>query len=190
MNTVIPIHDSVLLHQLSQKDRKAFEIIYSKYWRPLLDVAWKGLQDKQAAEDLVQDVFLSLWQKSEQLQINNLEAYLKTAVRYKVLNHVVRTKRTHEFFESLYEIFQEKNTPETKFLAKNLLELIHAYAAILPVKRREIFILYIQSRLSTKEIAETLSLSQKTVQNQLGISLQGLRTRVAPVLICLIANYF
>jgi RNA polymerase sigma-70 factor (ECF subfamily) len=71
MNTVIPIHDSVLLHQLSQKDRKAFEIIYSKYWRPLLDAAWKGLQDKQAAEDLVQDVFLSLWQKSEQLQINN-----------------------------------------------------------------------------------------------------------------------
>ncbi len=190
LNTAIPIHDSVLVQQLSQNDRKAFEIIYSKYWSPLLDVAWKGLHDKQAAEDLVQGVFLSLWQKREQLQINNLEAYLKTAVRYKVLNHVVRTKRTHEFFESFYEIFQEKSTPETKFLAKNLLELVHAYAAILPVKRREIFMLFIQSRLSTKEIAETLGLSQKTVQNQLGISLQGLRAKVAPLLICLIAFHF
>ena len=190
MNTVIPIHDSVLVQQLSQEDRKAFEIIYCKYWRPLLDVAWKGLHDKQAAEDLVQGVFLSLWQKREQLKINNLEAYLKTAVRYKVLNHVIRTKRTYEFFESFYEIFHEKNTPETTFLAKNLLELIHVYAAILPVKRREIFMLYIQSRLSTKEIAETLGLSQKTVQNQLGISLHGLRTRLTPVLLCLIGSHF
>ena len=190
MNTDIPIHDSVLVQQLCQEDRKAFEIIYSKYWRPLLDAAWKGLHDKQAAEDLVQGVFLSLWQNRNQLQINNLEAYLKTAVRYKVLNHVVRTKRTLEFFESFYEIFQEKNTPEASFLAKNLMELIHAYAATLPVKRREIFMLYIQSRLTTKEIAETLGLTQKTVQNQLGISLQGLRTRVAPFLLYITASHF
>ena len=88
------------MQQLSQGDRKAFETIYSKYWRPLLDTAWKGLHDKQTAEDLVQGVFFSLWQKREQLQVHNLEAYLKTAVRYKVLNYVVRTKRTHEFFES------------------------------------------------------------------------------------------
>jgi RNA polymerase sigma-70 factor (family 1) len=190
LNTVIPIHDSVLVQQLSRDDRKAFEIIYSKYWRSLLDTAWKGLQNKQAAEDLVQGVFLSLWQKREQLQINNLEAYLKTAVRYKILNHVVRSKRTHEFFESFYEIFQEKNTPESTFLAKSLMELIHAYAAILPVKRREIFMLYVRSRLSTKEIAETLGLSQKTVQNQLGISLQGLRAKVAPILLFLIVIHF
>lgn len=190
MNTVIPIHDSMLVQQLSQGDRKAFEIIYSKYWRLLLDVAWKGLQDKPAAEDLVQGVFLSLWQKREQLQVNNLEAYLKAAVRYKVLNYIVRTKRTHQFFESFHEIFQEKITPETKLLAKNLQDVIHAYAAILPEKRREIFMLYVQSCLSTKEIADRLGLSQKTVQNQLGISLQGLRTKLVPVLICLIDCHF
>lgn len=190
MNTIILIDDSVLLQQLSQEDRKAFEIIYSKYWRPLLDLAWKGLHDKQAAEDLVQGVFLSLWQKRHQLEINNLEAYLNTAIRYKVLNHVVRTKRTLEFFSSFYEIFQEKNTPETMFVAKNLLEVVHAYAAVLPVKRREIFMLYIQRRLSTKEIAVTLNLSQKTVQNQLCIALQGLRTKMAPVLLCIIDAHF
>jgi RNA polymerase sigma-70 factor (family 1) len=190
LNTVIPIHDSVLVQQLSQDDRKAFEMIYTRYWRLLLDMAWKGLQNKQTAEDLVQGVFLSLWQKREQVHINNLEAYLKTAVRYKVLNHIVRTKRTCEFFESFYGIFQEQNTPESTFLAKNVLELIHAYAAILPVKRREIFMLYIRSRLSTKEIAECLGLSQKTVQNQLGISLQGLRAKVVPVLLFLIVIHF
>lgn len=176
--------------QLSQENRKAFEIIYRKYWRSLLDAAWKGLHDKQAAEDLVQGIFLTLWQNRKQLQIKNLEAYLKTAVRYKVLNYVVRTKRTYEFFQSFYEIFEEKNTPEASFLAKDLMELIHVYAATLPAKRREIFMLYVQSRLSTKEIADNLGLSQKTVQNQLGISLQGLRTRVAPFLLYLTASYF
>ena len=190
MNPVTSANDCILAQQLSEGDRKAFEMIYGKYWRPLLDAAWKGLHDRQAAEDLVQGVFLSLWQKREQLRVNNLEAYLKAAVRYKVLNHVVRTKRTCEFFESFYEIFQEKNTPETTFIAKKLQELIHAYAATLPVKRRRIFMMYIQSRLSIKEIADTLSLSQKTVQNQLSISLQGLRTTGAPGLFCLIAIHF
>ena len=190
MNTVTLINDCELVHQLSQGDRQAFEIIYSKYWRLLLDAAWKGLHDKQTAEDLVQGVFFSLWQKREQLQVNNLEAYLRTAIRYKVLNHVLRTKRTQEFFESFSDIFHEKNTPETKFLAKNQLELIHAYAAILPAKRREIFMLYVQSRLSTREIAETLGVSQKTVQNQLGISLRGLRAKGAYALLCLIACHF
>ncbi len=190
MNTITPIHDCALVQQLSQGSRKAFEIIYSKYWRPLLDAAWKGLHDKQAAEDLVQGVFLSLWQKRGQLQVNNLEAYLKTAIRYKVLNHVVRTKRTHDFFESFNEIFREKDTPETALLAKKLLELIHAYAATLPEKRRQIFMMYMQSRLSIKEMAETLGISKKTVQNQLGISLHGLRTNMAPGLLCLFAIHF
>lgn len=190
LNTDITIDDSVLLQQLSRDDRKAFEIIYSKYWRPLLDLAWKGLQDKQVAEDLVQGVFLSLWQKRQQLHIDNLAVYLRTAVRYQVFNYVVRTKRTEEFFESYSEIFQEKNTPETTFLNKNLLAVINAYVATLPVRRREICILFIQARLSTKEIAEKLDLSHKTVQNQLGISLQHLRAKVVPVLVILIANHF
>ena len=190
MNTVIPINDCELVQQLSQGDRKAFEIIYSKYWLVLLDAAWKSLQDKQTAEDLVQGVFFSLWQKRAQLHVNNLEAYLRTAVKYKVLNHVLRAKRTHEFFASFSDIFHEKVTPETKFLAKNQLELIHAYAAILPAKRREIFMLYVQSRLSTKEIAQTLGVSQKTVQNQIGISLRGLRANGAYGFLCLLACLF
>lgn len=178
------------MQQLSQGDKRAFEIIYRKYWRPLLDAAWKSLQDKQSAEDLVQGVFFSLWNKRDQLNINNLEAYLKTAVRYKVLNHIVRTKRTHQFFASFSEIFQDKNTPETTFLAKNQLEIVHAYAAVLPVKRREIFMLYVKSRLTTKEIAATLNLSQKTVQNQLGISLRTLRANGAYGFLCFFVSLF
>lgn len=189
MSKVIPIQDTVLMQQLAQGDRKAFEQVYRHYWQSLLDAAWKGLKDKQAAEDLVQGVFLSLWQKREQLHIHNIEAYLRTAVRYKVLNHIARTKRTHEFFEPFYDLFQDKGTPETELLAKNLLELIHAYAATLPEKRREILLLYIQSRLSTKEIAQALGLSQKTVQNQLGIILQGLQAKITPVLILMIFNH-
>ena len=187
---VIPIHDCMLVQQLSQGDKKAFEVIYRKYWRPLLDTAWKRLKNRQNAEDLVQGVFISLWQKREQLQINNLEAYLRTAVRYKVLNHILRTKRTYEFFEPFYELFHEKDTPEAELIAKNIIELIQAYAATLPEKRREIFLLHIQSSLSTKEIAKTLGISPKTVQNQLGISLRGLRTQITPVIVCLIASHF
>lgn len=182
--------DTMLVQLLTQGDRQAFEAIYHKYWWPLFNAVYRRLKDKQKTEDLVQEVFYKLWRKKEQLQIEHLEAYLKTAARYETLNYLSRTKITYEFFEPFHEVLLEKELPDMQLVSKDLLELIHAYAATLPEKRRQIFLLHIQSRLSTKEIAEALGISQKTVQNQLGTAMNGLKPRIIPLIASLIATHY
>ncbi|WP_158642744.1 RNA polymerase sigma factor [Chitinophaga japonensis] len=182
--------DQVLLQQLSRGERKAFEAIYHKYWWPLVDHAWKRLKDKQQAEDIVQDVFCKLWAKRAALQVQHLEAYLHTAVRYEILNYFSRSRQPHAFLEPFHELLEGGTTPENELVARNLLQLAYAYAQTLPEKRRQIFLLHIQSRYSTKEIAWVLDISQKTVQNQLGTALKRLRTGLAPLILwCISLRY-
>jgi len=177
--------DQVLLQQLSRGERKAFEAIYHKYWWPLVDHAWKRLKDKQQAEDIVQDVFCKLWAKRAALQVQHLEAYLYTAVRYEILNYFSRNRQPHEFLEPFHELLEGNTTPENELVARNLLQLACSYAQTLPEKRRQIFLLHIQSRFSTREIAWVLNISQKTVQNQLGTALKRLRAGFVPLILWL-----
>lgn len=182
--------DAQLVELLTQGHRQAFETIYRKYWWPLFNAVYKRVKDKQKSEDLVQEVFYKLWRRKEELRIDHLEAYLKTAALYETLNYLSRAKVTCEFFGPFQEILQEKETPDMQLLSKDLLQLIHAYAETLPEKRKQIFLLHIQTRLSTKEIAELLGLSQKTVQNQLGNAMNGLKPRIIPLIAGLIAAHY
>jgi RNA polymerase sigma-70 factor (ECF subfamily) len=69
-----------------------------------------------------------------------------------------------------------------------LQELVYRYADTLPVKKRQIFLLHVRNKLSTREIAGELQISQKTVQNQLGSALQGLKTNLAPVVLVILST--
>lgn len=170
------------MEQFKQGDRSAFEAIYRKYWWLLFNTVFKRIKDKQKTEDLVQEVFYKLWRRKEELQIQNLEAYLRTAARYETLNALTRTKITYTYFEPFHELLQETDHPESQLFSKDLMGLVQAYADTLPEKRKRIFLLHVNARMSTKEIAEELGISQKTVQNQLGNALNGLKPRILPFL--------
>ncbi|MEO6188800.1 MAG: sigma-70 family RNA polymerase sigma factor [Ginsengibacter sp.] len=181
-------NDSSLLAQLSKGDHKAFEAIYFRYWRLLLDTADKRLRNTQQSEDIVQNVFMGLWKKRECLKVLNLEAYLFTAVRYEVLNFITRSKRTLYFHSLLEEIIMDTGTADAKILTDEMMELVLAYAQTLPPKRRCIFMEHLQNNASTKEIANLLQVTQKTVQNQLRTSLNGLLARINPVIFILLGT--
>lgn len=183
-------NDPMLVQKLIQGDRQAFETIYRKYWWTLFNAVYKRIRDKQKTEDLVQEVFFKLWRRKESLEILHLEAYLKTAARYETLNALSRTKITYTFFEPFHELLQETNEPESKMFSKDLMELVQAYADTLPEKRRKIFLLHVNSRMSTKEIAAALGISQKTVQNQLGTALNGLKPRILPLIATVMAVHY
>lgn len=166
-----------LLNSLKQGDRQAFECLYQQYWEKLFNTAYKYLRDKEVCKEIVHDVLLDLWQRRESVEIDSLEAYLKTAVRFRTINHVTRSK-TPFFFELFDSIAAAPDTAEDKLLEKDLLELIKTWIATLPEKRRRIFIHHFFQQHSTKEIAAAMGISQKTVQNQIGTTLQFLRTRL------------
>lgn len=179
--------DFYLLDRVSGGDSTAFEAIYLRYWRPLLNAAYKRLKDKQRAEDIVQNVFLGLWNRRDHLNILSLSAYLHGAVRYEVLKYISRSKGTLYFHSLLEDVVMDAAGADTKVLSAEMMELVYAYARTLPAKRRNIFLLHLQHNLSTRQIADTLQITQKTVQNQLRTALNGLQAEGFPAILAILA---
>jgi RNA polymerase sigma-70 factor (family 1) len=180
--------DEELVCRLQQGDRAAFENIYKRYWPLLYTIAFRRLFDKERAEDVLQEVFARLWVKREGLAIHHLKAYLSGMVRYEVIRLLTRTPAATVFFEPFESLLLEAETPDEKIIAKELYEWVFRYADTLPPKKKEIFLLHIGYKYSTKEIAEKLEISQKTVQNQLGSALQGLRTGLTPLILAILSS--
>ena len=86
-------NEKQLLSSLSSGNEEALTAIYQKYWNRLFLSAYNVLKDKEACEDIVQEIFVQLWQKKEQLVIKtSLEAYLVSATRYQVF-HLIKKKK-------------------------------------------------------------------------------------------------
>src|SRR5690606_1989462 len=126
------------------------------------------------AKDIVQDIFLNIWLKKEN-HIDNLPAYLNVAVRNRVFKQVEKQKTTVPFLDLLQNL-QEKNLmPEKELLWKEFYSAYEALITTLPPKRQNIFRLHFHEDITTKEIAQQLGLSRKTVQNQIGKAIEQLR---------------
>jgi RNA polymerase sigma-70 factor (ECF subfamily) len=174
--------DTRLSELLAQDDRAAFDAIYDRYWQVMYDHAYKRLRNKQQCREIIQDVFIDLWLRRGKVDINNIKAYLLTAVRFQIYKQVAKEKAGPAFFE-LYETMAVSfSGVETNLIEKEFMRFVKVWVDMLPEKRRKVFLMHVENDLSTKEIANQLSVSQKTVQNQLATATQSLRMYVA--------NYF
>jgi RNA polymerase sigma-70 factor (ECF subfamily) len=166
--------DERLIALIRENDLTAFERIYNKYWSKLYLSAYNILRDKQVAEDVTQEVLVNLWMKRGNLQLNSLNAYLYTAVRYQVFNVIRSGKVRADLFNQLEELFSN-NGGEDILSEKDINRLLDQGVAELPDKCRQIFIMSRKQHLSTKQIAEHLGIAPKTVENQLTVALNRLR---------------
>lgn len=181
-------NDKILITLLREGDRAAFETIYRRYLPALYAITYKRLQHREQTEDVLQEVFARIWTGRERLQIEDLTAYLHAAVRNETINYITRSKKALAFYEPFEAIFLESDTPEGRLIARDLLDLVYAYAATLPEKKKQVFLLHVRNKLSTREIADEMGISVKTAQNQLRSALQGLKTHLAPMLAAIIAS--
>src|SRR6187402_863141 len=80
--------DDVLMQRIQQDDVVAFKQVYNRYWRKLFDAAYNRLRQKEACEECIQEIFVTLWEKRASLTLTTgLSQYLFTAVKYKVIDH-------------------------------------------------------------------------------------------------------
>ena len=91
------LEDEVLLKFLRISDELAFKEIYLRYWKDLYSSAISKINSKEVAEDIIQSVFAGLWEKREKHSIQNISAYLHTAVKYQVINYIKSaiSKKSH-----------------------------------------------------------------------------------------------
>jgi len=165
-----------LLERLKLGDLEAFNMIYEQYWSVLINESYKRLHNMALCEEVVQDVFIDLWQQRAVREIQNLEAYLRTCMKFKVFEIYRKNRRTKSMLEENLSLMQEHEISEyDQYAEKDLKSLIEEWIAHLPEKRKEIFKMRYLDELSTKEISEMTESSQNTVQNHLGISIAKLR---------------
>jgi len=173
------LDDCQLQALLKIGDRRAFTEIYDRLWEKLYQHAFRILQDRETAMDVLQEIFVWLWENRQTLKIRFLEGYLKMAIRYKVANYLRHDKVKIQVLE---RVKLEQETPwseEEPFELKELKLVIDQFTAQLPRKCGEIFYLSRHEWLTNPEIAKKLQLSEKTVENQLTIALKKLRMHLA-----------
>lgn len=168
--------------RMAEGDKEAFRFFFEKYYADLCNFVNIYLRDSVIAEDIVQDVYVYFWTKREEIHIEtSIKSYLLKASKNKSLNYLRNEKTRLTIHEKLadesdssYEISENRSDNS------HLREIVGNAVASLPKKCRQIFILHHEKELTYKEIAAELGLSEKTVENQMGIALKKLREFLKP----------
>ncbi|PAW92728.1 hypothetical protein CKK33_04140 [Mucilaginibacter sp. MD40] len=176
---IAKLPDSELFALVSNGNYPAFKEVYARYNSLLLSYAFRKLHDKDEAEDVVQDVFIQLWNKRDSLNIaTSLSSYLYRAVLNKLLN-VLRHKAINDRHVDQLQYFIRASSDNTDYRIreKDFSRLIENEIANLPPRTKEIFELRLKHYLTNREIAEKLGLSEHTVATQIKNALRVLRNK-------------
>ncbi|HEY0666596.1 MAG TPA: RNA polymerase sigma-70 factor [Sphingobacteriaceae bacterium] len=174
------LSDAVLSSLLKEGDREAFTEIYERYKYILHAHALNKIRDREEARDVIQEVFIYLWDKREVINIdNNLSGYLYKAVRNAILNKITHKQVQGKYLDAM-KSFSIKDNIETDYRIRErqLTDFIEGEIARLPSKMREIFELSRKAHLSHHEIAEKLNISDQTVSKQVTNALKILRVKL------------
>ena len=173
--------DRELLDRLRQGDRDAFDTVFRAHYPLLVGVAERIVGERALAEEVGQDVMLELWRRRETVTVEeSLRAYLVRAARNRALNHVRHERmkvRTAPFAAG--ETVTQAEAPR-RLAEEEIQAAVQAAVSALPERCREVFELSRGQGLRYAEIAETLGISVKTVEAQMGKALRVLRERLAP----------
>lgn len=169
--------DSDLWNDIRNDDGLAFDVLFNRYWARLYKIAFRQLHDEAASLEIVHDVFVSLWNRRKELEINLFPNFLLTAVRYQLYSRLKSPKLSlvykADFSENDHS--SESNSGDMRFRDFELQHELDVYLNQLPKRCHEIFQLSRIEHMSNKDIAERLGVSKKTVENQLTVALKHLR---------------
>jgi RNA polymerase sigma-70 factor, ECF subfamily len=171
--------ESELVFLLQGGEITAFNELYERNWKLLYRVAYRSVCSQDEAMDLVQNVFVTLWDTRTNLRADkSVSAYLFTILKNNIINFYRRQNLSKAAVEKLTPLKQEAPSTEEAFYAKELSLQINSEIALLPNKMQEIFILSRKEHRSVAEISAQLKISPRTVKNQLSNALRILRSRL------------
>jgi RNA polymerase sigma-70 factor (family 1) len=179
------LNDKELTELLKLNDRHAFTEIYNRYWKKLFTIAANKIKDLDEAEEIVQDIFASLWARRNNLCIvNALSAYLAVSVKYRVIKTLDKRFQAQSYADHKKEVISllDNSTEEWLEFEELRVKLLE-FVSELPAKCQLVFKLSRESGFSQKKIAAELGISEKTVEAHLGKALKTLRIRMRQFLL-------
>lgn len=166
--------DEQLLALTKDGNEPAFTEIYHRHFEKLFAIAYNFSKRKDVAEEIVQDVFMRLWDRRNLVEIASLSAYLATAVKFSVFAYLQKELRQKNILQKITPT-SVAHSEESAIYARFLKAYIEEAVQALPEKCRIVYRYRRESGLSVKEIAEEMQLAPKTVENHLLRALQTLR---------------
>jgi RNA polymerase sigma-70 factor (family 1) len=186
-----------LLIKLREGDEPAFIQIYNQYRSKIYTYAYQLCKSSDTAEEIVQEVFIKIWQKREQLNLElSFNAYIKKITLNHVLNHLKKVAREKALQEQVFLMIEtSSNRTEDHMLEKELRQIYDEAIARLPQQKKIIYHLCRVEELSHDEVALKLNISKNTVKNHMVEASRSIRDYVSKngSIICFIiasSNYF
>lgn len=164
-----PTPDTILIERLQANDITAFDELFNQYWEPLYKAAFKRLHDRPEAEDIVQEVLSSVWQRRATLKTqgnNSLGGYLFTALKYRIISFYAAIKPERfqgEVLERL--LIMQSDDQYSQLITAELNNLLQQEINSMPENMQRAYRLLRVDDYSVREAAELLGLSEQTVKN-------------------------
>lgn len=173
------MNEKELLLTLKSGNRQSFTILYKQYWNQVYNFSRLYLTTREAAEEVVQEVFVKVWESREFIrEDDNFKGLLFIITRNLIFNQSRKNFNENFYKMTMLAAMEQSYDMEAEIDAKNLKEYIDQLIEELPPQRKLIFTLSRNEHLSHKEIAERLAISEKTVENQISAAIRFLRKNV------------
>jgi RNA polymerase sigma-70 factor (ECF subfamily) len=182
--------EKLLLQKIAGNDRQGFQLLFNACWEPLFRYAFKVLQNKQDAEEVIQDFFIHIWHKRNDLShVQSLSAYLHTALKNRLLNHLAKKKYATTSLEAVHNTESEWS-PLCQLEQKDSDSMLRSLVNTLPGKMKQVYELHQFKGLSVTEIATATGNSEQTIRNQLNTAVKKLSVSFKAELLALLVFIF
>jgi len=169
LKTVFYNADTELVALLKGGDKTAFKKLFDKYGKRLYQFSLKFLREKEDAEDLLNEVFLKIWENRRNLKTDtSFQSYLFTIAYNNIRQRFLKRSREEKYiqiFATEHLTENLKNEDQIDYLS--FVKVVNDAIEMLPARRREIFLLYYKEELKSKQIADKLNITEQFVRNQL-----------------------
>ncbi|QSE96169.1 RNA polymerase sigma factor [Fulvivirga lutea] len=168
-----------LFQQMKADDKKAFETLFYTYYEEMCQFSYRIIRCKQTVEELVSDVFYTIWKNRNSLNIEDVGAYLYVSVKNESIRFLKKEIRFSGNFSQANELIADSSTPETNLLFSELQESYDNAYNNLSGQPKKVYYLHKSCNKSYKEISAELNLSVKTVENHMASALRQIRESLA-----------
>jgi RNA polymerase sigma-70 factor, ECF subfamily len=180
MKDLILYSDEKLMQEIKADNMFAFDLLYKKYCKRVYKFGYSILKSPEESENLMQDVFLSLWENRHKVEKDSsIKSYVFT-ITYNAAISIIRKKAREsqfiEYLKSLQEITEEPVNVKLEYneLTTKLDEIINA----LPQRQKEVYLLHRVEGQKYNEIAERLNISVKTIETHMSRALETIREKL------------
>ena len=157
--------DNSLSGKVIKIDKYSFEKLYDLYWEKVFAVCYNNIGDVECAKEMVQDIFKSLWERRDELELQKVENYLLRAAKFKAFEYIRNkvSRQKHNELQLLGCSFSS-NCTEEQILFNNLKEKVDILVDTLPCQCKKVYKMSREQGMNTREIAGLLQISERAVE--------------------------